>query len=106
MAQEKHEALNEGDLYQDVAKSHGDEVKQRQGALAAPAMQGHRQQQEGEDGHDRDEEHDSQDHDTEVHFPIDAALQSAIVKNLVRLQGEKKEWGVVVDRRDVVGIVA
>src|SRR4029077_9692348 len=106
MAQKKYEALNECDLHQDVTQAHGDEVKQRQGALSPASMQSHRQQQEGEDDHDRNQEHDAQYDDTEVYLPVDALLQSPVVENLVCLQGKEKEGAAVVDGGDVVGIVA
>ena len=55
----------------------------------------------GGDGYDQ---HQSQDRNSQVHLPIDAALVQA-AEYLLRLQGEEEERRVVGDRRNIERIV-
>src|ERR1700733_8335837 len=106
MSQEKHESLNKGNLHQNVAQTDGNKIEQRQGRVAHPArVQGQWQDQEPPHRKQRDYQYQQQNQHSEVYLPVHGSLQIFLAENLAELQSKKEEWSVVVDGRDVIGVL-
>ena len=77
MAQEKHEALDQRNFYQDIAKANGDEIQQCYYAglsriILMPAMQRQRQDQKRQHRHNGNDQQHSQHHNAQVDAPVHA----------------------------------
>src|SRR4029077_1521911 len=107
MSEKQHEALDEGDLYHDVAQAHGNEIEQRKRRLAAfPASQRQGQNQKYQHRDERNYEYEEKYQHSQVYFPVNTLAQTLFAEDLSRLQGEEEEGRVVRDGRDVIGIAA
>ena len=85
MAEKQHEALDEGDLYQDVAEADGYEIDQGNGRPATvAAFERERQHQKCDYRNQGNQQHKQKYEDSQIHLPIDAAAQSFLAKNLPR----------------------
>ena len=91
MTQKQHEALNEGDLDQNVSETDGDKIEQWERRLARrPPLQRQRQNQKREHRDHRNDQHQQQDQDAEIYLPVDAVAQSLLAENLAGFSVKKK----------------
>ncbi len=105
MAQEQDEALDEGDLDQDVSQPDRDEVEQAQRTrLLAPRPDRQRKHQKHQHGQKRDGQHHPQHGHAQIILPVNASLQRLGMEYLVELQSEKEKRGIVGYGRHIVRI--
>src|SRR5690348_4721160 len=76
MAKKQHKALDQRDLYKDVAEAEGDEIEQRrQGGsprAGLMAMDQERQDQERQHEYDRDDQQHAQNYHSQIDSPVHA----------------------------------
>ena len=105
MAQEQDEALDEGDLDQDVSQPHRDEVEQAQRTrLLAPRPHRQRKHQKPQHSQKRDGQHHPQHSHPQIILPVHASLQRLGMEYLVELQSEKEKRGIVGYGRHLVRV--
>src|ERR1700722_4841508 len=68
------------------------------------SAKGEGQYEKAKNRNDRKQEDDSQHYDAKVYLPIDSLIHAS-VQNLAKFQIEEKEWGIVINRRDVELVV-
>src|SRR5579859_3419739 len=104
MTKKQNEALDEGDLDQDVSEPDNDKIEQgkrRLPSLSSGKRQG--QNQKCQHGEQRNRQHEDQDQHAEIHFPINSAPQ-ALLENVAGLNREEKKWSIVADGRNIVRV--
>ena len=81
MPEEKHKALDECDLHQNVTHSYGYEIKQRKRRLTA-SPQREWQDQESHYSQQRNDEHENQNQNSQIYLPVNAIAQPLRAKDL------------------------